>query len=378
MFGLARPVASCHLRLRCLDQLPCQSTWCSLTWSPTLATCSASQLQSLRMAGTHREAPVLRQAPQKLGDVLYPPTEPHTTGMLEVSKVHTIYWEVSGNPTGTPVMVLHGGPGGGSQAEYRQYFDPAVYRVVQMDQRGCGRSTPHAELEDNNTQALVGDIEKLREHLGIDTWFVFGGSWGSTLSLCYAISHPDRARALLLRGIFMCRRSELLFFYQDGASHLFPDKFQSYREHIPEEERGDMIAAYYKRLTSSDQEVRRAAAKEWCLWEMGTSKLIPDSAYIDKADNLDFAAAFSRIECHYFVNGIFVEEAYILKNASKLANIPVHIVQGRYDVVCPAKSAWELHQALPHSELVLVPDAGHSMGEVGIAKVLVGFTDKYK
>merc|ERR1712158_51285 len=302
------------------------------------------------MAGTHREAPVLRQSPQSLGDVLYPPTEPHTTGMLEVSKLHTIYWEVSGNPTGTPVMVLHGGPGGGSQAE----------------------------LEDNNTQALVADIEKLREHLGIDTWFVFGGSWGSTLSLCYAISHPDRARALWLRGIFMCRRSELLFFYQDGASHLFPDKFQPYREHIPEEERGDMIAAYYKRLTSSDQEVRRAAAKEWCLWEMGTSKLIPDSAYIDKADNLDFAAAFSRIECHYFVNGIFVEEAYILKNASKLAKIPVHIVQGRYDVVCPAKSAWELHQALPHSELVLVPDAGHSMGEVGIAKVLVGFTDKYK
>merc|ERR1712241_1427206 len=315
---------------------------------------------------------------KSLDDVLYPPIGTNKTGMLKVSDLHTVYWEESGCQEGLPVMVLHGGPGGASQEVYRQYFDPKAYRVIQIDQRGCGRSTPHAELQENNTQALVADIEKLREFLGIQTWYVFGGSWGSTLSLTYAIHHPDRVRALILRGIFMCRRSELLFFYQDGASHLFPDKFHPYREHIPEEERGDMIKAYFKRLTSSDQEVRRAAAKEWCLWEMGTSKLIPDSAYIDKADNLDFAAAFARIECHYFINGIFVEEAYILKNASKLANIPVHIVQGRYDVVCPAKSAWELHQALPHSELVLVPDAGHSMGEVGIAKVLVGFTDKYK
>merc|ERR1712183_614667 len=345
---------------------------------PTAVTCSASQLQSHRMAGTHREAPVLRQSPQSLGDVLYPPTEPHTTGMLEVSKLHTIYWEVSGNPTGTPVMVLHGGPGGGSQAEYRRYFDPKVYQIIQMDQRGCGQSTPHAELEDNNTQALVGDIEKLRQFLGMDTWYVFGGSWGSTLSLTYAIFHPDRVKALMLRGIFMCRHSELLRFYQEGASHIFPDKFHPYREHIPEEERGDLIAAYYKRLTSQDGNVRRAAAKEWCLWEMGTSKLIPDTKYIDKADNLDFAAAFSRIECHYFINVIFLEDGYILKQASKLMNIPVHIVQGRYDVVCPAVSAWELHQALPHSTLAIVPDAGHSMGEVGIANDLVDITNKYK
>lgn len=262
--------------------------------------------------------------------------------------------------------------------EYRRYFDPSVYMVVQMDQRGCGKSTPHAELEDNNTQALVGDIEKLREHLGLDTWFVFGGSWGSTLSLCYAISHPDRVRALWLRGIFMCRRSELLWFYQEGASHVFPDKFEPYREHIPPAERGDMIAAYYARLTSTEKEVRRAAAKQWCLWEMGTSKLIPDDKYIDKADNLDFAAAFSRIECHYFVNGIFVEDGYILKHVDKLAKIPVHIVQGRYDVVCPATSAWDLHKAVPHSELVIVQDAGHSMGEVGIAKELVAWTDQYR
>ena len=321
---------------------------------------------------------------QSLDDVLYPPLAAAKTGMLQVSELHTVYWEESGKSDGLPVMVLHGGPGGGSQDDYRRYFDPAAYRIVQvkeyscitiilytyhptqMDQRGCGKSTPHAELKDNNTQALVADIEKLRQFLGIDTWFVFGGSWGSTLSLTYAIHHPDRCaasltmantdcyvhcrvRALILRGIFMCRRSELLFFYQDGASHIFPDKFQPYREHIPEEERGDMIQAYYNRLTHADGDVRRAAAREWTLWEMGTSKLIPDTKYIDKADNLDFAAAFARIECHYFVNGIFVEEGFILKNVDKLANIPMSIVQGRYDVVCPAKSAWELHQAAPHS-----------------------------
>merc|ERR1712179_538873 len=242
---------------------------------------------------------------QTLDDVLYPEIGTIESGMLQVSPLHTVYWEVSGNPTGTPVMVLHGGPGGGSQAEYRRYFDPLKYRIVQMDQRGCGKSTPHAELEDNNTQALVADIEKLRQHLAIDKWVVFGGSWGSTLSLTYAIHHGDRVRALVLRGIFMCRRSELLFFYQNGASHIFPDEFQPYRDHIPEEERGDMISAYYKRLTSPDGDIRRAAAREWTLWEMGTSKLMPDPKYMEKADDLDFAAAFARIECHYFINGIF-------------------------------------------------------------------------
>jgi len=317
-------------------------------------------------------------AAKTLDDVLYPPMEASKTGMLKVSDLHTVYWEESGNPEGLPVMVLHGGPGGASQAVYRQYFDPAAYRIVQMDQRGSGRSTPHAELVDNNTQALVGDIEKLREFLGIQTWYVFGGSWGSTLSLTYAIHHPDKVRALILRGIFMCRRSELLFFYQDGASHIFPDKFAPYKEHIPEEERGDMIKAYNKRLTSEDGDVRRAAAREWTLWEMGTSKLLPDLSYINKADDLDFAAAFARIECHYFVNAIFLEEAFILNQADKIKDIPVDIVQGRYDVVCPAKSAWELHQALPQSKLVIVPDAGHSMGEIGIAKELVDITNKYR
>jgi len=315
---------------------------------------------------------------QTLDEVLYPEIGTLETGMLAVSSLHTVYWEVSGCATGTPVMVLHGGPGGGSQADYRRYFDPARYRIVQMDQRGCGKSTPHAELQDNNTQALVADIEKLRQHLGIDKWVVFGGSWGSTLSLTYAIHHPDRVRALVLRGIFLCRRSELLWYYQEGAHNIFPDKFAAYRDHIPPEERGDLIAAYYKRLTSDDQEVRRAAAKEWCLWEMGTSKLFPDDKYIAKADNLDFAAAFSRIECHFFINGIFLEDGYILKKAQALKDIPMHIVQGRYDVVCPAVSAWELHQALPGSDLKIMGDAGHSMGEVSIAKELVKFTEKYK
>merc|ERR1712241_1246838 len=315
---------------------------------------------------------------KSLDDVLYPPIGTNKTGMLKVSDLHTVYWEESGCQEGLPVMVLHGGPGGASQEVYRQYFDPKAYRVIQIDQGGCGKSIPHAELQENNTQALVADIEKLRGSLGIQTWYVFGGSWGSTLSLTYAIHHPDRVRALILRGIFMCRRSELLFFYQNGASHIFPDKFQPYKNHIPAEEQSDLILAYYKRLTSPDGAVRRAAAREWTLWEMGTSKLLPDTKYIDKADNLDFAAAFARIECHYFVNGIFVEEGFILKQAEKLAKIPMDIVQGRYDVVCPATSAWELHQALPHSKLSIIPDAGHSMGEVGIAKQLVNITNKYR
>jgi len=308
-------------------------------------------------------------------DVVYPPLEPLQTGHLQVSDLHSLYWEVSGSAGGQPVVVLHGGPGGGSIPDYRRYFDPKAYRIVVFDQRGCGKSTPHAELQDNTAMALVEDIEKLRKHLEIDTWVVFGGSWGSTLSLLYAIHYPERTKALVLRGIFLCRRSELLWFYQDGASTIFPDKFDPYRDHIPEEERGDLIAAYYKRLTSPDSGVRQAAAREWCMWEMCTSKLIPDVKYMDKADNLEFAAAFSRIECHYFVNHIFYEENFILKNVEKIQHIPTYIAQGRYDVVCPMKSAWDLHKALPDSKLEVIADAGHSMGEVGIAEKLVQFTD---
>ncbi len=310
-----------------------------------------------------------------LADVLYPPIEPHTTGMLQVSDVHTIAWEQSGLADGIPVVVIHGGPGGGGQPSYRQYFDPAAFNIIQFDQRGCGKSTPYAELEGNNTQASVSDLEALREHLGLENWHVFGGSWGSTLSLIYAQHHPERVMSLVLRGIFMCRKSELHWFYQDGASHLFPDAFEPYRNHIPAEEQSDLISAYYKRLTSDDVEVRRAAAKEWTRWEMATSRLFPDPEYLEKADDLDFAVAFARIECHYFINGIFVEEGFILKRAKAIEHIPTVIVQGRYDVVCPPRSAWELHKAMPQSRLVMVPDAGHSMGEVSIARELVAATD---
>ena len=221
----------------------------------------------------------------------------------------------------------------------------------------------------------MADIEALRVHLGIDTWHVFGGSWGSTLSLIYAQHHPERVRSLVLRGIFMCRKSELHWFYQDGASHLFPDAFEPYREHIPVDAQGDLVAAYYRRLTSEEPDVRRAAAKEWTRWEMATSRLFPDPSYLEKAEDLDFAVAFARIECHYFINAIFVEEAHILNRIDRLSGIDTVIVQGRYDVVCPPRSAWELHKAMPDSRLVMVPDAGHSMGEVSIARELVSATN---
>ena len=312
---------------------------------------------------------------QTIDEVLYPEIEAYSTGFLEVSNLHTIAWERSGNPDGIPVIVIHGGPGGGSQPSYRRYFDPKKFDIIQFDQRGCGQSTPYAELEDNNTQASVSDLEKLREHFGIEQWHVFGGSWGSTLSLIYAQNHPSRVLTLTLRGIFMCRKSELHWFYQDGASHVFPDAFEPYRDHIPLEEQGDLIKAYYTRLTSDNAEVRRGAAREWTRWEMATSRLFPDPEYLDKAEDLDFAVAFARIECHYFINAIFVEEAYILNHADKIQHIPTTIVQGRYDMVCPPRSAWELHKAIPNSNLVMVGDAGHSMGEVSIARELVAATD---
>jgi proline iminopeptidase len=313
-----------------------------------------------------------------LEDVLYSPIEPYDAGMLGVSELHTIAWEKSGNPDGIPVIVIHGGPGGGGQPSYRQYFDPETYNIIQFDQRGCGKSTPYAELVENNTQASVSDIEQLRQSFGIEKWHVFGGSWGSTLALVYAQEYPERALSLMLRGIFMCRKSELHWFYQDGASHIFPDAFEAYREHIPKQEQNDLIKAYHIRLTSEDINTRRAAAKEWTRWEMATSRLFPDESYLEKAEDLDFAVAFARIECHYFINAIFLEEAHILNHVESIQHIPTNIVQGRYDVVCPARSAWELHKAMPNSTLILVPDAGHSMGEVSIARELVTITNSYR
>ena len=310
---------------------------------------------------------------------LYPEIEPFQHGHLKVSDLHEIYWEQCGNPNGKPVVFLHGGPGGGAGAKYRRYFDPEAYRIILFDQRGCGRSTPHAELRENTTWHLLDDIVKIREHLSVDTLQVFGGSWGSTLALSYAQKHPERVTELVLRGIFMLRRSELEWFYQEGASHMFPDAWEHYLKPIPEVERGDLISAYYRRLTSDDTNVRKEAAKAWSIWEASTSFLFQDQEHIDHAAGDEFADAFARIECHYFVNGGFFErEDQLLHDVDKVRHIPTVIVQGRYDVVCPARSAWDLHRAWPEAKLEIVADAGHSAFEEGILDRLVRATDGFR
>ncbi|MDT7541026.1 MAG: proline iminopeptidase [Acidobacteriota bacterium] len=310
---------------------------------------------------------------------LYPPIEPYDEGRLPVSDVHTIYYEQSGNPKGTPVVFLHGGPGGGTVPDYRRFFDPKAYRIVLFDQRGSGRSTPHACLEENTTWHLVADIEKIREHLGIESWVVFGGSWGSTLALAYAQKHPERARALVLRGIFLCRPSEIRWFYQEGASNIYADVWEQYLNVIPTEERGDMLAAYYRRLTSEDEATRLEAARAWSVWEASTSKLYPDPDLIEHFDDPHFAIAFARIECHYFTHNSFFEtDNYLIENVERIRDIPTVIVQGRYDVVCPMTSAWDLHRAFPEADLQIIPDAGHSALEPGIRAALVEATDRFK
>jgi proline iminopeptidase len=309
----------------------------------------------------------------------YPDIEPHATGMLRVSDVHTIYWEVSGNPQGKPVVFVHGGPGGGTDPKQRRFFDPQAYRIVLFDQRGCGHSTPYACLDANTTWDLVADMEALREHLGLERWQVFGGSWGSTLALAYAERHPERVTELVLRGIFMLRRKELEWFYQSGASAMFPDAWEPYLAQIPEAERGDMIAAYYRRLTSDDPAVRQAAAKAWSVWEASTSFLNPHPEHIVHAGEDEFALAFARIECHYFINAGFLEiEDQLLRDIDRIRTIPGVIVQGRYDVVCPMMSAWELARAWPESVLHVVDDAGHSAFEPGIVDRLIRATDGFR
>jgi proline iminopeptidase len=310
----------------------------------------------------------------------YPAIKPFQKGWLRVSPVHELYYEQSGNPQGKPVIFLHGGPGGGTDPSYRRFFDPKKYRIVLLDQRGCGQSRPHASLVDNTTWALVDDIETLRKHLAIEKWLVFGGSWGSTLALAYAETHPQRVTQMILRGIFLLRRSELEWFYQnpEGAASLFADRWEPFVKLIPKAERGDMIKAYYKRLTSRSAAVRAKAAYAWSVWEGATSHLFTNPADLKKFDNAEYAAAFARIECHYFVNGGFLERPnQLLENVKRIRKIPCVIVQGRYDVVCPMRSAWDLHRAWPEAELRIVADAGHSAFEKGIAKELVAATDRF-
>ncbi len=308
---------------------------------------------------------------------LFPARKPYRTGRLRVSSLHTIHFEECGNPKGKPVVFLHGGPGGGVSPMHPRYFDPRKWRIVLFDQRGCGKSTPHAELRENTTWDLVEDTEKLRRHLGIDRWVVFGGSWGSTLALAYAQAHPDRCKGIVLRGIFLLRRSELLWFYQEGASHLFPDAWEKYLEPIPRRERGNLMKAYYKRLTSRSRKIRLDAARAWSIWEASTSRLIPDEEQIRKAGRARFAEAFARIECHYFVNrGFMKPDRQLLDNVDRIRHIPAVIVQGRYDVVCPMRSAWDLHRAWPEAKLITVPDAGHAISEPGIRTALIEETGR--
>lgn len=307
----------------------------------------------------------------------YPPLEPYAVHRLAMDKPHEIYAEECGNPAGLPVVFVHGGPGGGCTPDNRRFFDPARYRIVLFDQRGCGRSRPHAELEDNTSQALVSDMESIRRLLGIDSWVVFGGSWGSTLSLLYAETHPERVRALILRGIFLASQGELDWFYQSGIDHIFPDHFADFVALIPEAERGDLIKAYYRRLTDPDMEVRRRAADAWSLFEARCSTLLPSDSLVNLYTAPEVAIAVSRIECHYFTNGCFMAKDQLIRDVHKLRHIPGVIVQGRYDVVCPPVSAWRLKQAWPEAELRIIPDSGHAASEPHTRSALVELTDRF-
>ena len=309
---------------------------------------------------------------------LYATIDPYRTGRLAVGDGHEIYFEESGNRRGKPVVLVHGGPGGGTNPAMRRYHDPERYRIVLFDQRGCGQSTPHAGIENNSTWHLVADMERLREQLGISRWQLFGGSWGSTLSLAYAQTHPDRVTELVLRGIFTLRRSELNWFYQEGADWVYPDTFEAYREFIPLEERGDMIAAYYRRLAGSDPALRLAAAKVWSRWEGSALSLIPDPERVRQFGADDYALAFARIECHYFVNkGFFETDDQLLRNAGRIRHIPGIIVHGRYDMCTPLKIGWDLHKAWPEADFRIVADAGHAMSEPGIIHELIAASRQF-
>ena len=302
---------------------------------------------------------------------LFPTIEPREKGLLTVSDIHKIYWERSGNPSGEKILIIHGGPGGGSQPIYRRYFNPEKFDIIQFDQRGCGNSVPFSELRENTTINLVKDIEKLRNYFGINNWILFGGSWGSTLALIYSIKYPSRVKRLILRGIFLCRAFELKWFYQYGASEIFPDEYEKYISLIPKNERSDLIKSFYKYLTSKNKDLRQRAANAWTNWELSTSHLIKKEFEIQTNKKERFSDAFARIECHYFINKIFLEENFILKNIDKINKIPTKIVQGRYDIVCPVRSAWDLNKKLKKSELFIINNAGHSMSEEGISQKLL-------
>lgn len=308
---------------------------------------------------------------------LYPAIDPNRTGFLEVGDGHRIYYEECGNPAGKPAVFLHGGPGGGCTPAMRRFWNPEAYRIILFDQRGAGRSTPYAGLDNNTTWDLVDDIERLRSALDVDRWQVFGGSWGSTLALAYSQACPERVTEIVLRGIFMLRRKEIDWFYQHGASELFPDRWKYYLEPIPENERADLLNAYYKRLTSDDADTRLAAAKAWSIWEGTTSTLMPNENIAAKFGADEMALALARIECHYFVNQGFMDENQLIDNVDRIRNIPAVIVQGRYDVVCPVVSAWELAEAWPEADLRIVPDAGHAAFEPGNTHELICATDTF-
>lgn len=308
---------------------------------------------------------------------LYPPIEPYETGMLDVGDGHRVYYERCGTPGAKPAVFLHGGPGGGIAPDHRRAFDPARYDVLLFDQRGCGRSTPYASLEANTTWHLVADIERLRALCGVDRWLVFGGSWGSTLALAYAETHPDRVSELVVRGIYLCTRPELDWYYKFGVSQMFPDKWARFTALIPEDERDDLLSAYHRRLTGNDAELQVAAARAWSLWEGETVTLLPNADNSDHFGDPHFAVAFARIETHYFVHDAWLEPDQLLRDVGRLAGIPGTIVHGRYDMPCPARYALALHHAWPGSDLRLVEGAGHAFTEPGILDQLIRATDRY-
>ncbi len=308
---------------------------------------------------------------------LYPEIEPHASGLLDVGDGHTVYWERAGTPGAKPAVFLHGGPGGGISPVHRRLFDPALYDVTLFDQRGCGRSTPHASLDANTTWHLVADIERLREMAGAEQWLVFGGSWGSTLALAYAQTHPARVSELVLRGVYTLTRPELDWYYQFGVSEMFPDKWERFVAPIPEAERGDMMAAYRRRLTGEERDEQLLCAVAWSSWEGQTITLLPQPETSDRFAETEFALAFARIENHYFVHGGWFEEGQLLRDAHRLKDIPGVIVHGRYDMPCPAKYAWQLHKAWPKADFHLIEGAGHAFSEPGVLDQLIRATDRF-